>query len=1455
MYDDYAATQNYVKPRVPSFSQAAFTATQPVESSSDQQLGPSSSPALKASQRRAEHQHQVTQPPSFQQVSRHVEYGASEDYATPPSQKALAPRRASPRLMELSHAPPVVQGIHLVPTNELPDRLRTVFPFPMFNAVQSKCFNKVYKSDNNFVLASPTGSGKTAILELAICRAIVSGASGQYKIVYQAPTKALCSERSRDWQKKFNPLGLQCAELTGDSDGTDLSNVKTADIIITTPEKWDSVTRKWQDHAKLMKLVKLFLIDEVHILKEDRGATLETVVSRMKTIGTDVRFVALSATVPNFEDVAKWLGKGAAEPYEPANNEKFGEEFRPVKLKKHVYGYNFNTSNDFAFDKFLDSKLPELIVKHSERKPIMVFCLTRNATVSTAKMLSGWWASRSPRDRYWSAPSKVFQFQDRTLRECAASGVAFHHAGLETHDRLGVENGYLHGEIKVICCTSTLAVGVNLPCHFVIIKNTVAFSNAGLQEYADLEIMQMLGRAGRPQFDDTAVAVIMTRQTKARRYELMVTGQDLLESRLHLNLIDHLNAEISLGTISDLTSAKRWLAGTFLYVRLKNNPEYYKLEGSKSGQSVDEQLDDICEREITLLQANSLVTTDAKFRCTDYGYAMARYCLHFETMQVIIGLQPKASLSEILSALAQAAEFRDMRLRVAEKAFYKSLNNSPSIRFPIPVTLNTPAHKVSIIMQAVIGGTEPVWDNEMGKHKTQYGIEEAMVFKHANRLIRCVIDCQLCTGDSIAVRNAMMLERSIGAKVWDDSPLQIKQVPSLGIAAVRKFVNASIKTVEELESTEPHRIEVILGRNPPFGHQVLDRLKGFPKLRVSITSQPNSTKQTKDGVQIQVKADIGFLNEKPPTNFARKLVFVCLLVETSDGRTVHFARISGSQLGQGRDLVISALLTNADQSINCYVMCESIAGTMRWASVKPKIAPSMFPPAKPRPRSASSTDILERPTSNMSKRRSDNAAPGRRASGTSDEFGDDGINDDELMKATVGDLDFDHIENYANPTESITRKNTAQNKASKEKVKPQAKPSGDYNHEPRQLENGKWACNHRCKDKQACKHMCCRDGLDKPPKKITRKGSLKDQPASQSEPSTLPQKEKTQSKLLLASSKRKQGSGKIEVLDLTQQEKKRKNEYALSGPVDYRNLHQLHKNIQKKDPPPSISSVMHKKPAYCYAEGGEPSLSFLDKNLSPVKAGMETSDYGDIQLEDLSSHFDHAESVPTRAQANKELANFDFDELLEGDDGAVQKPPTGRSDAYGDDDSMLDDALIGLADSQALMTQRDVEDEDMATYHDGLDNEPVNDYQPDGFGLHMESVTPRTDPVSQTDFGTSSTIKLPTLAPEKGRSLFLNDAGKSQSRPQKEYDGFKPAKSMLKSPELEEMRQVKAAPQRRRTRSSEKAMQHSQDENDPMNLVNDQDTDTANAVVPDAYKDLEPWLFAEFGDIVELVSG
>jgi ATP-dependent DNA helicase HFM1/MER3 len=531
----------------------------------------------------------------------------------------------------------------------LPDKFRAIFPYELFNAVQSKCFDVVYRTNDNVVVAAPTGSGKTAILELAICKLALDRGNENFKIVYQAPTKALCSEKARDWEKKFSHMNLKCAELTGDTSQAEMRRVGDASIIVTTPEKWDSITRKWQDHRRLLQMVELFLIDEVHILKDVRGATLEAVVSRMKTIGANVRFIALSATVPNSDDIARWLGRNHTTQQLPAHREAFGEEFRPVKLQKFVYGFD-SQSNDFIFDKFLDQKLPGLISKHARQKPILVFCFTRKSCESTAAMLADFVSGRPDGDKLWPVPSQRVPVVSRELQEIVRYGVAFHHAGLEAQDRTAIEQNFLKGQLGVICCTSTLAVGINLPCHTIVLKGTVGFSDDKLEEYSDLEVMQMLGRAGRPQFDDSATAIILTRSTNKDRYQKMGSGQEILESTLHLNLIEHLNSEICLGTIHNLPSAKTWLGGTFLSVRLRRNPNYYQLTGGTTNPShVDDRLEEICERDIKQLQEAELVTDQDAFRCTEYGRAMSKYMVEFSTMKLLLQIPRGVGMEALVS--------------------------------------------------------------------------------------------------------------------------------------------------------------------------------------------------------------------------------------------------------------------------------------------------------------------------------------------------------------------------------------------------------------------------------------------------------------------------------------------------------------------------------------------------------------------------------------------------------------------------------------------------------------------------------------------------------------------------------------------------------------------------------------------------------------------------------------
>ncbi|KAL4958480.1 Sec63 Brl domain-containing protein [Aspergillus filifer] len=1056
------------------------------------------------------------------------------------SQSAIDPPRQD-QDTPFPDIPVSIRGVVLISVRELPDNYRSLFNFPVFNAVQSKCFQNVYKGDDNVVLAAPTGSGKTVVMELAICRLKNTLKDDQFKIVYQAPTKSLCSERFRDWSRKFQTLNLQCAELTGDTDPSSLRNVQNSQIIITTPEKWDSMTRKWKDHARLMQLVKLFLIDEVHTLKEARGATLEAVVSRMKSIGSNVRFVALSATIPNSEDIATWLGRNATSQHVPAHREHFGEEFRPVKLQKFVYGHQSHL-NDFAFDKFLNSKLAEVIGTHSAKKPIMIFCCTRNSAVTTAKELAKLWSMSNHPARLWRGPNTQMPVTNTDLKTTTIAGVAFHHAGLDPSDRRQVETGYIAGKLSIICCTSTLAVGVNLPCHLVIIKNTVGWQDGCCQEYSDLEVMQMLGRAGRPQFDESATAVILTRKNRVDHYEKLVSGSEGLESCLHLNLIEHLNAEIGLGNINSLETATGWLAGTFLFVRLRRNPTHYKLKEGANRDDEDEMLRQICEKDIKLLQEYDLVESNS-LKSTPLGDAMARYYIRFETMKTIHAMKPQSDVAQILSTMSQAEEFREVRLKAGERSVYKALNRSSDIKYPINVDIALPCHKISLIIQSELGAVEFPNAEQFQKYKFAFQQDRNFVFSHVNRVIRCIIDCQVHLEDSVTTRNALELARSLAARVWDDSPLQMKQIEQIGIVAVRKLAAAGIDSIEALEETEPHQIDMALSKNPPFGMKLRSRLAEFPKLRVAVKMAGKDIKPGRS-VKVRFKAEIAFMNKECPLFFQKRPVYVCFIAETSDGRLIDFRRISAHRLKANHEVFLTAELKACDQSISCHVMCDEIAGTSRYARLEPNIPLSCFPKSdegtgalladegqggvarEPCDGKSSSKidetnldqydidDLLfgewldpeimddwneesrrsriteppkctapHRPISRSNQNDSDDKEP---IIGAADrDFQQQGSTQiseifDDWDEKSVG-LDFQEaIEDTRVPNNGAPRKEGARLDKATER-------NSNIDREPEKLENGRWACNHKCKDKTSCKHLCCREGLTNPPKPPRKK--------------------------------------------------------------------------------------------------------------------------------------------------------------------------------------------------------------------------------------------------------------------------------------------------------------------------------------------------------------------------------
>jgi pre-mRNA-splicing helicase BRR2 len=131
----------------------------------------------------------------------------------------------------------------------------------------------------------------------------------KYKIVYVAPMKALVAEVVGNLSKRLADYNVTFRKLSGDQNLTK-QQIDETQIIVTTPEKWDIVTRKSGDRT-YTRMVKLLIIDEIHLLHDNRGPVLESIVARtvrqIETTKERIRLVGFSATLPNYEDVAVFL--------------------------------------------------------------------------------------------------------------------------------------------------------------------------------------------------------------------------------------------------------------------------------------------------------------------------------------------------------------------------------------------------------------------------------------------------------------------------------------------------------------------------------------------------------------------------------------------------------------------------------------------------------------------------------------------------------------------------------------------------------------------------------------------------------------------------------------------------------------------------------------------------------------------------------------------------------------------------------------------------------------------------------------------------------------------------------------------------------------------------------------------------------------------------------------------
>ena len=732
----------------------------------------------------------------------------------------------------------------LILIESLPEYAKGAFDgFKTLNRIQSKLKPVCLDSDENVLLCAPTGAGKTNVAMLTILRAMKPhiAADGTinadaFKVIYIAPMKSLVQEMVGNFGKRLAAYNLKVGELTGDSQMSK-EQIANTQVIVCTPEKWDIITRRGAERT-FTTLVRLIIFDEIHLLHDDRGPVLESLVARtirhMETTQEEVRLVGLSATLPNYQDVATFLRVNPK-----SGLFYFDNSYRPVPLEQQFIG--ITEKKGVKRHQLMNEVVFKKVMTHAGKNQVLVFVHSRKETGKTARSLRDMCLEKDTLGLFLkegSASTEVLrseaeEVKNTELKDLLPYGFAIHHAGMTRVDRTLVEDLFADRHIQVLVSTSTLAWGVNLPAHTVIIKGTQIYNpeKGRWTELGALDVLQMLGRAGRPQYDTKGEGILITNHSELQFYLSLLNQQLPVESQMISKLEDVLNSELVLGTIQNMKDAVTWMGYTYLFIRMMRQPALYGVQMSaiKEDPKLEKHRSSLIHAAAHTLEKSGLLKYDRKtgqFQPTELARVASHYYITHSTMTTYNQLlKPTLSEIELFRVFSLSGEFRHIGIKEEEKLELNKLME----RVPIPIkeSLEEPTAKINILLQSHVSQLK----------LEGFALMSDMVFitQSASRLIRAIFEIVLLNGWAQLADKTLSLCKMIDRRMWQ-SMCPLRQFKKIPVDVVKKIEKKNFP-FERFYDLNPNEIGELL-RMPKLGKTLHRYVHQFPKLDLVSHIQP-----------------------------------------------------------------------------------------------------------------------------------------------------------------------------------------------------------------------------------------------------------------------------------------------------------------------------------------------------------------------------------------------------------------------------------------------------------------------------------------------------------------------------------------------------------------------------------------------------------------------------------------
>ncbi len=703
----------------------------------------------------------------------------------------------------------------VVKDNLKEDGIDTLYP-PQIEAVKKGLFE-----ENNLVVAIPTASGKTL---LALLAAVKSIEETGLKTLYLSPLRALAYEKYTEFRRYLDSLGKRTILLTGDYDTED-ANVRYADIIIATNEKIDSAIRH---QSKWINQIGLIIVDEVHLINDSsRGPTLEVVIAQLKQICKG-QILALSATIKNADEIARWL-----------EAELVSSDWRPVKLNEGVlYGNQImykenrivtipsNTKNSFA-------NITNHILKQGNQA--LIFGTTRNMAESTARNLASRvrkTLNKSELQELNNSANEILSSGEQTkqskgLAELIRQGVSYHHAGLSPAQRRIVERNFKQGNIKMLSATPTLAAGINLPARYVIIKSIHRYDvTLGSYPIPVLEFKQQAGRAGRPQYDTEGDAIVIAKNEydADNLYNMYIEAEtEDIESRVATEpaLRRIILGQIATENTQTMDELNEFFSRTFYG---------YKQDPSS--------LSSIIKKVIKFLREEALITQDPDYLlATGFGKRVSQ--LYIDPMSGIIIRncleRAKTMANQLLtdmSFLHLACSTPDVRfVTIRKDDQFKIINyvgehedefltELPSSTFELELFMSQV--KTALILQDWVSETPE--DMMLDRYNIGSG-DIFSVVHNAEWLLYATTEIAKLLGHSNVATKVSILHERVVNGIRSDL-VDLVQIPGIGRVRARSLFDKGYETREILKQTDPEEIIKIPGFGTELVRSIYSHLLG-----------------------------------------------------------------------------------------------------------------------------------------------------------------------------------------------------------------------------------------------------------------------------------------------------------------------------------------------------------------------------------------------------------------------------------------------------------------------------------------------------------------------------------------------------------------------------------------------------------------------------------------------------